>query len=61
MKLSRSLQNNVFKWLLGLELPAQVIKAANTPKKLLVFIMGGTPCDEKGNMGGSWDANCVSL
>jgi len=44
----------------GLELPAQVIKPAGTPKKMFVFIMGGTPCDEKGNMGGSWDANCVS-
>ncbi|HUU17171.1 MAG TPA: hypothetical protein VMW72_08485 [Sedimentisphaerales bacterium] len=32
----------------GLELPAQVIKASGTPKKLLMFIMG-SPCDEKGN------------
>ncbi len=44
----------------GLELPAQVIKAAGTPKKLFVFIMG-PPCDEKGNMGPSWDVNCVSV
>jgi pimeloyl-ACP methyl ester carboxylesterase len=44
----------------GLELPAQVIRSSQSPKKVLIFIMGGTPCDQKGNMGGSWDANCVS-
>jgi len=92
MKLSRSLQKKVFKWLIvsiiiacsqvqtvaetnqpsptvieftvktfdGLELPAQIIQPPEAPKKLLVFIMGGTPCDQKGNIGGSWDANCVS-
>jgi pimeloyl-ACP methyl ester carboxylesterase len=44
----------------GLELPAQVVRSSHPPKKMVVFIMGGTPCDQKGNMGGSWDANCVS-
>jgi pimeloyl-ACP methyl ester carboxylesterase len=44
----------------GLELPAQVIWPSKSPKKVVVFIMGGTPCDQKGNMGGSWDANGVN-
>ena len=44
----------------GLVLPAQVVRSSHPPKKVVVFIMGGTPCDQKGNMGGSWDANCVS-
>jgi pimeloyl-ACP methyl ester carboxylesterase len=45
----------------SLELPAQVIQSSQPTKKLLMFITGGTPCDQKGNMGGSWDANCVSV
>lgn len=44
----------------GLELPAQVIQPSRSLKKVVVFIMGGTPYDQKGNMGGSWNANGVS-
>ncbi len=43
----------------GLELPAQVTVPENTPKKVVVFINGSTPPDEKGNLGGSWDENGV--
>ena len=44
----------------GLTLPAQIVSPAQPSKAVLVFIMGGTPYDEKGNIGGSWDDNCKS-
>jgi len=39
----------------GLTLPAQVIKADNHDKKLILFINGSTPYDEKGNLGAFWN------
>lgn len=42
----------------GLILPAQVIEPANASNKLVIFINGSTPYDEKGHIGASWDANC---
>ena len=41
----------------GLELPAQVVHPQKEAKKLVLFINGSTPSDEKGNLCGSWDEN----
>ena len=38
----------------GLELPAQVIKSNKQDKKMILFINGSTPYDEKGNLGAFW-------
>jgi predicted esterase len=38
----------------GLELPARVITGSNTAKKMILFINGSTPYDEKGNLGAFW-------
>ncbi len=38
----------------GLELPAQVIKSNNQDKKMILFINGSTPYDEKGYLGAFW-------
>jgi predicted esterase len=38
-----------------------VVSTAKSSKAVIVFIMGGTPTDEKGNMGGSWDDDCKSI
>ncbi|MFC1551622.1 hypothetical protein ACFL6P_03545 [Candidatus Latescibacterota bacterium] len=45
----------------GLKLPAQVMFSSKPSKNILVFIMGGSPYDEKGNTGGSWDDDCISI
>ena len=42
----------------GLTLPAQVIEPVNGTNKLVLFINGSTPYDEKGHLGASWDENC---
>lgn len=39
----------------GLELPAQVINSASHDKKMILFINGSTPYDEKGNIGAFWN------
>ena len=39
----------------GLELPAQVIKNNRHDKKMILFINGSTPYDEKGNLGAFWN------
>ena len=39
----------------GLTLPAQVIHPGNKDKKMILFINGSTPYDEKGNMGAFWN------
>jgi predicted esterase len=39
----------------GLELPAQVINNNNHGKKMILFINGSTPYDEKGNLGAGWN------
>jgi predicted esterase len=39
----------------GLELPAQVINTISQDKKMILFINGSTPYDEKGNMGAFWN------
>jgi len=36
------------------ELPAQIISPENSDKKLLLFINGSTPYDEKGHIGPNW-------
>ena len=38
----------------GLELPARVINSDNHDKKMILFINGSTPYDEKGNLGAFW-------
>lgn len=38
-----------------LELPAQVINKCSYNKKMILFINGSTPYDEKGNLGARWD------
>jgi len=38
----------------GKILPAQVLKAENDGNKLILFINGSTPYDEKGNQGAGW-------
>lgn len=45
----------------GLELPAQVIEPSQASNLYIIFIMGGTPYNEKGDTGGIWDENCVSI
>jgi predicted esterase len=39
----------------GLELPAQVITNKRHDKKMILFINGSTPYDEKGNIGAFWN------
>ena len=39
----------------GLMLPAQLIKTENNSKKILLFINGSTPSDEKGFQGAIWN------
>ena len=39
----------------GLELPAQVIYNGSHDKKMILFINGSTPYDEKGNLGAFWN------
>jgi len=39
----------------GLILPAQLIRTANNSKKILLFINGSTPSDEKGFQGAIWN------
>jgi pimeloyl-ACP methyl ester carboxylesterase len=41
----------------GLELPAQVIKSGKPAAKMILFINGSTPYDEKGNQWAGWDEN----
>jgi pimeloyl-ACP methyl ester carboxylesterase len=41
----------------GLELPAQVIYNSRHDKKMILFINGSTPYDEKGNLGTFWNDN----
>ncbi|MFH1071069.1 MAG: alpha/beta hydrolase [Candidatus Glassbacteria bacterium] len=41
----------------GLELPAQVIRPAGPTSKMILFINGATPYDEKGNQWAGWDEN----
>ena len=38
----------------GLELPAQVIGSSNPDSKMILFINGSTPYDEKGHIGAFW-------
>jgi predicted esterase len=38
----------------SMQLPAQVLSPSSTWKKMIVFINGSTPYDEKGNLGASW-------
>lgn len=38
-----------------LTLPAQVIKKVDSGKKMILFINGSTPYDEKGNLGAFWN------
>ncbi|MEX0894547.1 MAG: alpha/beta hydrolase [Balneolaceae bacterium] len=38
----------------GLNLPAQVLNPGNVEKKMILFINGSTPYDEKGNLGAFW-------
>jgi len=38
----------------GKILPAQVLKAENENNKLILFVNGSTPYDEKGNLGAGW-------
>ncbi|HEX2921259.1 MAG TPA: alpha/beta hydrolase [Bacteroidales bacterium] len=40
----------------GLELPARVIKNSQNDKKMILFINGSTPYDEKGNLGAFWNS-----
>ena len=42
-------------------LPAQMAFPSQPSRGVIIFIMGGTPYDEHGNTGGSWDDNCVSI
>ncbi len=39
----------------NLNLPAQVISTGNNAKKMILFINGSTPYDEKGNLGAFWN------
>ena len=39
----------------GLSLPAQVIRSGETAAKMILFINGATPYDEKGNQWAGWD------
>ena len=41
----------------GLELPAQVLKSKKPAARMILFLNGSTPYDEKGNQWGAWDEN----
>ncbi|MFC1541064.1 alpha/beta hydrolase [Candidatus Latescibacterota bacterium] len=60
-KLSEDLIFFSFKTYDGLTLPAQVVSPSKPSKAVIVFIMGGTPYNEKGNIGDSWDDKCQSI